>query len=476
MRVSRMVRKIFFLTVLCSFPITCPARTLSKLTTFFFKSYAERSEDMRRQLYSPEAWYPLGSAFSRLYSLVLGFAIERPLAALTFSDTSLTDFGHSAISHDIEAGDLSASAASLRHEWRLQKIVVEADARVIIIGDLRGNLHAFLRILWTLALKRILTNNFEITDQKIYLVFCGNYSNHGLYGLEVWYFLLRLKKHNMKNVIILRGASEWGYGDDGRRDVDDGFVRFEDESDKALYHGDGTTPLSAFIGRKYRNFPVGLLCCSKESADKEGSCLFISGGGVPAGDGFSYDPSLFLRDHRTSFASVTEEQARATVNPHYLADAAHVRLVQQWLQQSTGASGRPLICGVVVGGGYYTRMPFRRFPRASMLPSLTSHRDPDESNSVSFNDPSLFPVVQVSSVVDLPDNTTYEGTVVWFPDHQSVRTKLGQVWPIRSGYPSLSLSSIRDFAFFCRWTPQPDDGDANPISILLRQRLTQSRW
>jgi len=65
--------------------------------------------------------------------------------------------------------------------------------------------------------------NFRIIRPRFYLVFCGDYTDRGRYGVEVLYTLLRLKLANPDQVFLARGnheevsiASRYGFLSEGR--------------------------------------------------------------------------------------------------------------------------------------------------------------------------------------------------------------------------------------------------------------------
>lgn len=87
------------------------------------------------------------------------------------------------------------------------KLVVPPDARVLLHGDLHGDIHSLLSALDRLNSRRWL-DGFSIIDPKLHMVFLGDYTDRGLYGVEVIYTLLRLKLANPDRVHLVRGNHE----------------------------------------------------------------------------------------------------------------------------------------------------------------------------------------------------------------------------------------------------------------------------
>lgn len=455
-----LVFRVILLSIIsCITTSLCNLPTLTKLTTDMLSHFPERSSSMREKLLSGDIWYPTGHSFLRLYHILLGHAIADPLAALTFSDASLTDFGHSAISDDF--GTSAASFMIHAPEWFMQKIVIDPDAIVIVIGDLYGNLHAFLRILWALAINKIINNRLKLTSLKIYLIFSGNYSNYGLYGLEIWYLLLRLRKNNPQNVIIMRGASESGAIPDA------GHISFAHERGKGLNH-DEETPLTEVIQQQYQKFPVGVLVCTRKTDATESQCVLISGGGVPTG----YDPRPFLSNRRP-LAALTDEQANALTDPHYLARDGNEQRAYTWITHCVdAATGKPVINGIIAGGAHFQRTHFQLFPRStstSMLPSLTPHKPPTletRRSELFLYDTSLLPIARVSSVVDLGEQTI-ESATIWIPQENRFSHFAPLQVPKGSGYGKLSfVRGAKPFAFNWEASPCP-----HPVPLLAHTKI-----
>lgn len=88
-----------------------------------------------------------------------------------------------------------------------QKLVLPPHARVFLQGDLHGDVHSLLAVLRRLNDRQLL-DGFAIKDPDLHVIFLGDYTDRGLYGVEVLYTLLRLKEANPARVHFARGNHE----------------------------------------------------------------------------------------------------------------------------------------------------------------------------------------------------------------------------------------------------------------------------
>ncbi|GIS58315.1 MAG: hypothetical protein CM1200mP2_05400 [Planctomycetaceae bacterium] len=78
---------------------------------------------------------------------------------------------------------------------------------MIFHGDFHGDIRSFISTLeWLNRSGRM--SGFRIKRPNTYLVFLGDYTDRGAYGVEVIYTLLRLKLANPKRVFFVRGNHE----------------------------------------------------------------------------------------------------------------------------------------------------------------------------------------------------------------------------------------------------------------------------
>ncbi|MFB3779779.1 MAG: metallophosphoesterase, partial [Bryobacteraceae bacterium] len=130
----------------------------------------------------------------------------------------------------------------------VQRTLVPPGTEVLIHGDLHGDIHSLVAWLEWLNQKGYL-RNFEIARPDVYLVFLGDYTDRGLYGIEVLYTVLRLKVTNPDRVLLLRGnhedvslAARYGFIAEGRGKYGPAFdlkhvMRLYDFLPAALYLG-----------------------------------------------------------------------------------------------------------------------------------------------------------------------------------------------------------------------------------------------
>lgn len=88
-----------------------------------------------------------------------------------------------------------------------ERLLLPPDAKVVIQGDLHGDIHSLLGVLGGLQQRKWL-DGFTLTEPGLHLVFLGDYTDRGLYGVEVLYTLFRLKLANPDRVHLGRGNHE----------------------------------------------------------------------------------------------------------------------------------------------------------------------------------------------------------------------------------------------------------------------------
>ncbi len=88
-----------------------------------------------------------------------------------------------------------------------QRAIVPPGTRVFLHGDLHGDLHSLLAFLDVLNRSGQL-DGFRVAKPEVRLVFLGDYTDRGRYGIEVLYTLLRLKLANPDRVLLVRGNHE----------------------------------------------------------------------------------------------------------------------------------------------------------------------------------------------------------------------------------------------------------------------------
>lgn len=88
-----------------------------------------------------------------------------------------------------------------------QKLVLPAGSQVFLQGDLHGDIHSLVAVLKRLNERQWL-EGFKLRRPECRMVFLGDYTDRGLYGVEVLYTLMRLKLANPDQVYFARGNHE----------------------------------------------------------------------------------------------------------------------------------------------------------------------------------------------------------------------------------------------------------------------------
>jgi hypothetical protein len=104
----------------------------------------------------------------------------------------------------------------------VQRALVPAGSQIFFHGDLHGDIRSL--VAWVDWLNRNgYLRDFHLARPDVYLVFLGDYTDRGMYGVEVLYTLLRLKVENPDRVFLVRGnhedvglASRYGFIGEGR--------------------------------------------------------------------------------------------------------------------------------------------------------------------------------------------------------------------------------------------------------------------
>jgi len=132
----------------------------------------------------------------------------------------------------------------------VQKRLLPPGSKVLLQGDLHGDIHSLMAVLGRLQ-ERGLLSGFQITDPTFFMAFLGDYTDRGVHGVEVIYTLLRLQVANPDRVLLIRGNHEdvslvarYGFLAEGQAKYGAEFdsakvVRFHDFLPAAVYLGTG---------------------------------------------------------------------------------------------------------------------------------------------------------------------------------------------------------------------------------------------
>lgn len=132
-----------------------------------------------------------------------------------------------------------------------EKLVLPNDAVLILMGDLHGDVRSLMATLDDLNQRNIL-DGFQLKGTKHHLLFLGDFTDRGMYGVEVLYTLFRLKGANPDRVHFSRGNHEdinlvarYGFLDElrakyGQQANISKILRAYDRLPVAIYTGNGT--------------------------------------------------------------------------------------------------------------------------------------------------------------------------------------------------------------------------------------------
>jgi hypothetical protein len=91
----------------------------------------------------------------------------------------------------------------------IQKLAVKPDSKVIVVGDLHGDLDALLAMLQELEQTGYIDAQHRLIRNDVYFVFLGDYINRGVNSIGVVYLLCKLYVNNPGHIIMLRGNHEY---------------------------------------------------------------------------------------------------------------------------------------------------------------------------------------------------------------------------------------------------------------------------
>lgn len=172
---------------------------------------------------------------------------------------------------------VTPGSAAMQFQPFVEKEVLPPGSEVFFHADFHGDIRSLLADLSWLN-ERAYLRGFEVARTNFYLVFLGDYTDRGAYGVEVLYTLFRLKVANPGHVFLLRGNHEdyllqmqtaqfaqHGFLDEGRAKYGASFdvpkvLRAYDFLPVALYLGCGDSFIQCNHGGLEPGFdPRGLL-------------------------------------------------------------------------------------------------------------------------------------------------------------------------------------------------------------------------
>ena len=111
------------------------------------------------------------------------------------------------IFNNINLDEIIPARRSQDYYSYVQRLMVKPEDKVITVGDIHGSCHSLCRNILTWIDRGFLDRDFRLAPNT-YLVFLGDIADRGRYGVECWYFLMKLKIKNPERVFILRGNHE----------------------------------------------------------------------------------------------------------------------------------------------------------------------------------------------------------------------------------------------------------------------------
>ena len=155
-----------------------------------------------------------------------------------------------------------------------QKLSLPPNSRIVVHGDLHGDIRSLIVSLEELQKRKILTG-FKVTAPNTHLIFLGDYIDRGYYGVEVLYTLMRLKLENPLRVWLTRGNHEdlymtrrYGFEEEGQTKYGNAFkaeqvAKLFDGLPSVVYIGSNGNFLQSCHGGMEPGYDPGQLLDSK---------------------------------------------------------------------------------------------------------------------------------------------------------------------------------------------------------------------
>ena len=174
----------------------------------------------------PKSRLPL-RRFSELDELLTAFFAQCTTGALSSASNwvgtrpTTNAFFNTARAYFLPATS-SGTLPGIPFEPFAQKLSVPEASQIFFRADLHGDVRSLLTDLAWLNANGYL-RGFTVARPDFYMIFLGDYTDRGAYGIEVLYTLLRLKVANPDRVFLARGnheeiglQSRYGFLDEGR--------------------------------------------------------------------------------------------------------------------------------------------------------------------------------------------------------------------------------------------------------------------
>ena len=181
----------------------------------------------------------------------------------------------------------------------VERVNFPAGSTVAFHGDLHGNVQAVNNFLASLADRGYMAkdNPFRIQDKNFRLVFLGDYTDRGKWGIETIYTVLRLKIENPDQVFMVRGNHE---------DVDIN-AHYGFAKELSQKYGSDAKNIMNKMNYVYNALPVALFAGVGQESNKE--YILCCHGGWEVG----YDPSSLLNASKNISYHAFKELERKTI-------------------------------------------------------------------------------------------------------------------------------------------------------------------
>ncbi|MFC1841922.1 metallophosphoesterase family protein [Candidatus Dependentiae bacterium] len=152
-------------------------------------------------------------------------------------------------------------------KYFVNKVLLDSDAEICVLADIHGDIRSTIEYVKELKNKKYIDNNFKVIKDNVYLVFLGDFSDRGYYGLEVLCTVARLKIATPEKVFLLRGNHE----DVDQNRLKDDFTlvreyieKFMPETAKVLAKARKEEPkVQKILERIYRTLPLAIFVSYK---------------------------------------------------------------------------------------------------------------------------------------------------------------------------------------------------------------------
>ncbi len=157
----------------------------------------------------PKLPYSVKSFLSELPHCGPSIISQNPFFSLVNKSIDLIKYYHTqpnAYWIDSPQLDLLLDAAEINPIFG-QSLIVSPDTKVMVMGDLHGNVHSLARNLTQLQYAKLMDEHGKLNN-KIMIIITGDLGDRGHYSVETWTLALALKNQNPEQVIILQGNHE----------------------------------------------------------------------------------------------------------------------------------------------------------------------------------------------------------------------------------------------------------------------------